>query len=107
MEDNIWEQAFEEALRNLNITEDDLKKAAPIGPDATELMEFISTYMHLFDDLPGHVNISRVVKVMAWILACGYPDADVRRLFAGFCQSLVAYGRDLEKKWHDNESNTV
>lgn len=97
----MWGGAYEDALKSLGITEDDFRNEMRTD----ELVEFISEYLPRHSAPTDIAMINRIVTVMAYVLALAYPDESVRKLFAGFCQSLISYGG--EQKQCDDESNTV
>ena len=57
-----------------------------------DLLAFIATYGPHYKPCPDDQKLSRCIMVIAYNLHQQYPDADVRDLFARFCEALIAYG---------------
>lgn len=100
-----WGDAFDDAIRNLGVSENDFKVHSDTMK-TDELVGFINEFLPKGPPPKNVALISRIVTVMAYVLAEAYPDENIRKLFAGFCQALISYGRDLEITCDDKSDDS-
>ena len=101
---DTWGAAYESALKGLGITDEDFRKhEKTLNPN--DLTIFVNEYLPKHPAPTDVAMISRVVSLMAYVLVEAYPDESVRKLFAGFCQSLISYGWDLGEQCDDERDS--